>query len=400
MKNRLIQYLAGLALLLLIGASAAGMYEVRAAEASAVTISGIDYESLRMKVFKNGNNIIYYSIDNKTTWNELEGVADIDPSKGAFYWVDISWASPAANVTMYLKGDVGNGRTVINVVFPKQNTDFKVKFDKLNSDFDFTGEEDKQFFYYRKATDYNWIKVYFPNSVVPSVPDGLSYQDFLSEVQKLRFKGTKLIFKLGQEVENTSATDAGERPSKEVKVTVAKFAAAPSIKVNVTKLILNTRPTMEYSYDLETWSPCTKNMKVEDVTAVRGDTMVFFRNAATQKKAASQICTVVIPEQAGAPDSKSAVSTSCDGTKFKFSFPTASAGNPIEYCVIKPDKDFDETKASWKTIKDSSKIITLSEKTAPAGTDIYFRYKGTAANPSKGIELRLPSEYNCITVAY
>ncbi|MBO4415687.1 MAG: hypothetical protein J5824_06870, partial [Lachnospiraceae bacterium] len=48
------------------------------AAASKVTIGKTDYESLFLRVYPNGNSIIYLSTDKGTTWTEIEGKSNTE----------------------------------------------------------------------------------------------------------------------------------------------------------------------------------------------------------------------------------------------------------------------------------------------------------------------------------
>ncbi len=376
--------------------------EARAEEtANKITVGDIDYERLTMKIYKNGNTNVYFSTtlaSDLSGWDEVSGVAS-DDGNGTYLLVDISWASSAADVKFYLRGDKNTNAT--EVVLPKASTAFKVTFDKVNGDFTFAGQDDAKYFYYRKNTDYNWVKVYFEGMGTPNGDKEMSYADFLSNVEMLRFKGSKLVFKLGQQP-GTSETETGARPSKEVTVSITKYASAPSVKLNITKLTFNTKSTMEWSDDMSHWHECEKNMSLEDLApkaigAGATDVVLFFRVAATEKKPCSQIAVVVIPAQTSAPavGKDAEVSYSYDNNKLLLNFSKASATNMYEYCVVTADKEFSLSTAKWKTVK-AAKTVSLTKKSAE-GAKVYVRYKGTLENVKKGIEFKLPSAYSSFT---
>lgn len=367
---------------------------VKTQAADAVYVRDIDYEKLTMKVYKNGNSIVYFAStlpNSLSNWDEVTGVDNTD----GYTLVDISWASSAVETSFYLRGDVNT--TAVKVTLPKQSALFKVKFEKASGDFTFTGKESQTYFYYRKSTDYNWKKVMFNTA-------DSTYEEFLKEVENLRFKGSKLVFKLGQSVGCTEANpnNYGERPSKEVTVAITKFAAAPIVKVNITKLNINTRATMEFSDDLTEWKPCTKNMNVEDiasevirigVTPTQPAT-VYFRVAQTETKPASQVYALNIPAQRPAPTvgitDAADVKYYYEGKYLMMSFLSATNTTPYEYSIYKGDEVFDEHTAKWRTVK-SNKLVKLSQKSVE-NAEIYVRIKGVNANASKKISLVLPSD--------
>ena len=377
--------------------------DAKADEAGKISVGDIDYERLTMKVYKNGNSNVYFSTtlaNDLSGWDEVNGVA-ADDGKGTYLLVDISWASSASDVKFYLRGD--KNTTATEVVLPKVTAAFRVSFDKVNGDFTFSGQEDRTYFFYRKSTDYNWIKVYFEGmgDPAPGNPSEVSYATFLSGIDMLRFKGAKLLFRIGQQP-GTDENDTGARPSKEVAVTVSKYASAPSVKLNVTKLTFNTKTTMEWSDDMKNWHECEKNMELKDLApaaliggkgGAASDVTLFFRLASTEKKPCSQISVVVIPAQTAAPsvgkDSSSEVSYSYSNNKLLLRFSKASATNMYEYCIVGKGAEFSESTAKWKTIK-AAKTVSITKKSAEDAT-IYVRYKGTLENIKKGIPFRLPS---------
>ncbi len=290
------------------------------------------------------------------------------------------------------------------MILPKVTAAFKVAFDKVSGDFTFAGQEDRTYFFYRKSTDYNWIKVYFEGmgNPDPGNTSEVSYATFLSGLDLLRFKGAKLVFRLGQQP-GTSETDTGARPSKEVTVTISKYASAPSVKLNITKLTFNTKTTMEWSDDMKNWHECEKNMELKDLApaamlngkgGAASEVTLFFRLAATEKKPCSQVSVVVIPAQTKAPsvgkDKSSEVAYSYENNKLLLNFSKASATNMYEYCIVAQGKEFSESTAKWKTIK-AAKTVTITKKSAENAT-IYVRYKGTLENLKKEIPFRLPSD--------
>ncbi|MCR5685226.1 MAG: hypothetical protein K6G81_07345 [Lachnospiraceae bacterium] len=367
-----------LSALLILQTAFAGGYPVLADEATQVTIGKTDYDDLTVAIYKNGNGVAYYSTDARKTWKEVEGISCTDESGKDYIEMDISWANPSADVKVYLKGD--KVKTEQNFTLPKQNSSLKVKFDKASGDFDITTTSGATNFYWRKSTDYNWRSVPFDRN-------SNDYKAFLADVAAMRFKGAKLIFKTGQ-TQGTGADNMGERPGKEVSVSITKLGSAPSIKINMTKLTANTKDSMEYTTDLKgTWKSCEKAMSIADMApgsfykdGKEGtDTKLYIRTAQTTKKPSSLIASVVIPGQTGAPDvgaSGKDVSYAFDseGKKLEIKFETASESNMFEYCVITPSKTFDLNTSKWVAVK-KQKTVKLTEKAAPDKTVIYVRLR-------------------------
>ena len=91
------------------------------------------------------------------------------------------------------------------------------------------------------------------------------------------------------------------------------------------------------------------------------------------------------------------VKFSFDQSKFYLEFPKASKEDKYEYTVVKKGEILNMLKASWKSVT-SDKKVSVSAKTAPAGSVIFVRHKGT--NESNSTPLVLASSYNTIVVQY
>ena len=368
-------------------------YSTAKASESAVTVSDIDYDELTMKVHKNGNTIVYFSSDGRKTWTEVEGET-VSDANGGYIIMDISWVSPSSNVTVYFKGN--KVATALEVVFPKANSSFKVTFDKVNIDFEFDGNDDYTSFMWRKESDYNWMTVPFDTS-------SAGYKNFLKKINDLRYKGCKVVF-ICDQVIGPDAEHMGHRATKEVKISIPKLANAPSLKVNVKNLTINTKANMEYyNESTKQWVACTKNMEVAEIapsvmysSSKVGDTVkIKFRFAATEKKACSKTTVLTIPGQGKAPDFGDAghVKVSLNEDKLMLTFTKASATTQIEYCVVKAGETFDPSKAKWSRVKKANKQVKLTSKKVPDKSTVYIRFAGVSANEKKNIELSIPSYY-------
>lgn len=366
--------------------------------ASEVTVGDVDYDQLTMKVYKNGNTIVYFSADSRKTWNEVEGESGTDTVAGDYVIMDISLINPKSDATVYFKGN--KAVTAVDVVFPKASSTFKVKLDKATLALEFEGTDSATDFLWRKSTDYNWQKVSLTKS-------SDSYQSFVKEIENLRFKGCKLVFVCDQII-GTDTKNMGHRMSNESTVSIPKMANAPSVKVNVKKMNLNTKTTMEYfDNSKKLWVPCGKNMTITEIAPAalystkEGEKVTIkIRNAATDKKGYSKTAIVSIPGQTKAPEFGDGghVKTAFADGKLLLTFLKASKNDPIDYCIIAAGTTFDESNAKWKTIKNPNKIVKLNEKSAPEGSKIYIRFSGVAENANKNIALKLPSYYDFYTV--
>ncbi len=376
------------------------------AEARAVTVDYIDYDLLNMRIHKNGNSVVSYAINAKSGWKEVEA-RTLDAGDGdTYYLFDISAIPSSAATTLYFKGD--KNTTILTVKLPKQNTSLKVKYDKAANEFTFSGADEATTFMWRKQTDYNWQTVYLPNAQDLGEEGVSSYESFRKKIESFMVKGAKIRIRTAQtNPASNNGNDPGQRPSKEVVVAIPKRTNAPTVKLNVKKMTLNTKTTMEY-YDGTAWVDCEKNMSLADIApqvfykedgSMKSAT-IKFRVAATDKKPCSKTFVLNLPAQGKGPTvgSSGNVKISTSDGKLILEFADASKESPIEYCLVKDGADIDKAeKVSWKTVK-AAKTIKLSDRQASKGAKIYFRFAGINANANKGIEYKLPSAATAYTV--
>ena len=369
------------------------------AAAGPVDIGVTDYEALTMKIIRNGNTRIYASIGNKNSFAEVEGEPDGDKLV-----MDISFANPSTDVSIWLKGD--KDTKVIKVVIPKQSSSLKAKYDKATGTVILSGYDDQTTFRWHKNTDNNYKTV----AIDPGDP---SNKAFVNEIEALKIKGAKICIGLAGR-NGTGIDDMGKRPGKEVVVGITKKNSAPNIKLNYSKLTFNTKETMEYKIvgSGEGWKSCTKNMSLKDVApatlAENGSHVVSvkFRVAETSSKPASLESFVTIKGQRKAPtigkSGTNVVVSKETGTDKKagktlVTFVTASKDNPFEYKIVKPDETPDYTKG-WKLVKKTGDVKKFSERQLPAGSKILVRYKSVNDNVNKGIVGQMASAYSSYTV--
>jgi hypothetical protein len=366
-----------------------------AEEAAAISIGKIDYENLTIQVYNNNNSLVYYSTD-QSTWTEVEGVYN---STSKSYTMDISWVSYTNDVTLSFKGDIV--KTIKSVILPMRNTSLSVKFDKLEGEFQFEDTEEAETFQWRKTSDYNWNTVEFEEA-------SSSYQAFLDTIEILRGKGIKLYIRTPQ-VLGTSLNNVGVRPSKEVTVTISARVAAPTIKVNSSKMTINTTSSMEY-YNAKNglWIECDGVTAVEDIAPGAlyqngsKNVVLMIRKTATTTDTFSLTSYLTIPGQSSAPtigDNSAEVTYYYMNSKLILQFNKATVSNAYEYTIVKEENTFEPSGASWRPVT-TSKVMTMSSGTAPDGATIYIRRKGIDENTSKNIPLKLPSAVNHFTVKY
>lgn len=364
-------------------------------EVSAIALGQVDYDNLTIQIYPGGNSIVYYSTD-KSNWIEVEGEY-ISNTKS--YIMDISWVSSTKDVTLYFKGDVVN--TIKSITIPEQNTALRAVYNKASSSFTFTNAEDAESFIWRKATDYHWTEVDMDES-------SSSYKNFLADIERLRIKGAKIYIRIPQMMGDGNG-NIGMRPSKEVAVTITAMEKAPSVKVNSSKLTLNTSTTMEYySTYTSQWVRCSKNMTIEELAPQAlfkngaTDVTVMIRKAATSSKPCSKTAYITVPGQSPAPligDITKDVTYYYMNDKLILLFNKASASNKYEYTYVKPGVTFDISTVSWRTVT-STKQLTISSRTIPEGSIVYVRSKGIDASTSKNTEVVLSSAVNSFTVDY
>lgn len=348
-----------------------------------VSVVKIDYDGLWMEVSPGGNSAVYYSDKNKKVWSEamVNGAGTTNGN----YLIDISWIKATSATEITLKGD--KNEEIVSVKLPARESKYKIKFDKAKGVLTFTGMpsgvEDIQ---WRKATSYDWETV--------SIADaGKEDSDFAKEIEKLRTAGASIYVRTkGTEstLNEDGTLDPGTRPGKEIKLSISKFASAPKIKINGTKMNVNTTNSMEYSLNNENWTATTKSMTIEQIAPAAVGTSptpvtVFFRKKETSRAPHSKTFVLEVPAQRPAPTAAEVTYESKEG-KFLLDFKTASKEAQYEYAVVKNGVTFDPAKASWKSVV-KAKTISISSKTAPAGSKIYVRKKTIKQTSTTDFEL-------------
>jgi hypothetical protein len=369
--------------------------KTEAAEATAISFGTINYEMLTMQVNNNGNDIVYYSTDNNS-WDELEGAYS---SASQSYTMDISWVEVNKDVTLYFKGD--KCKTIKSITLPMQNNAISVNYDKIEGEFTFSDIDDSDSFEWRKASDYNWTRVSLNET-------SQSYREFMATMESLRFKGAKIMIRTPQVI-GTGSGKVGARPSSEITVTIPARIEAPSLKVNTSKLTINTTTAMEYYDEANNlWMECEGSMSLYDIAPKvlyenGGKTVTLqIRKAATTSSPCSNTAKLTIPGQTAPP---TLGGYNCDvsyyyyNSKLVLQFNQASSSNPYEYAIVKANTSFSPKTASWKTVT-ASNSITLSASNAPKGCKIYVRKKGIDENTSNNVSMVLPSAVNSFTVNY
>ena len=396
MKNRIKQtFFPGSAAVLLLATvwmlMALPTYTAQAADATPVAIEEIDYEYFTAKVKPNGNSVVYYSTNEKT-WYELEeNLKDVTDT-----YMDISWVSLTSDVTLYFKGS--ENKTVTSVELPKR-TSIKVKFNKVDGNLEFSGCDEASEFEWRKSTDYNW-------QTVPINETKDAHKAFLKTLENFRNRGASLVVRTAQK--KGSERDPGLRPSKPVAVSISKRSSAPSLKINLLKLTVNTKDTMEYfSVKDNKWIACEKDMALKKLFPTvenpeAKNLTVKIRTAETEKKPYTKTAILQTDGQGKAPttgDSTKDVTYYYNNNKLVLQFNQADSSSMYEYAVLKPGMSITSGKISWKSVR-KSEPIQVSASTAPKGSTIYVREKGITGNARKNIVTTLPSLMSSFNVTY
>ena len=414
-KNIFLRLCFLVALAFLVSASGK---TVSAGEAGTVQVKEIDYEKSRIIIDPNGNDKVYYSDSKKTSWLDVEGNRgkliygrNGQQTENECLALDISWVSVTKEYELNLKGD--KNESVVNVILPARNSKIKAKFDKLSGTIVFSNEDGARNFCWRKDNSFDWKTV----SLAQNSSDSAAEQ-FLTELERMRVMGGKIYVKFPQ-VYGTDASDTGARQSKEVKVTIAKRDKAPVIKIDGSKLIVNSRDTMEYMVIADSgentaanavlgkgkWKTASKKMKIEDFApaALYSKTntspkkvMVAFRIAETERKSYSKPYFLSIPAQAAKPSGTYYVAENSTEATLTLN---ATKLNPMQYVVVSSAdvNSFDATTAKWKNAA-SNKIIKIKAKKYPAGSVIFVRdkYRKQTATTS----FSLSSHYDKLVLTY
>lgn len=381
-----------IAMLFLLGGTS--FPEQAKAAVSAVEVKEINYDESTILIQSNGNTKVYYSDSKQIYWYEVEGKAN----SAGYLELDISWISEKSDYVLCLKGSEVD--TIVKLTLPAANSDLSVSFDKMTGKLEFEDEGTGKTFQWRKDNSYLWS----------SAENIKQSESFLNQLEEFRIKGCKIIIRLPQ-VKGTSATNVGNRASREVKVTISKRGNAPTAKVSSNKLYVTTKDSMEYLIyaigGTETgntkWTTASKNMSISklapgaiysDSNKTPKDVVIAIRSSETERKPYSKLTYITIPAQDKAPDT---VVESYTSSTYMLSFGDASDEKVYQYAIVKPGASWNERKASWRTVK-SPKTVVLKLSSYPVGTKVYVRIKGV--DETSKYSPVLPSAYKEYKVTY
>lgn len=356
-----------LAFLLLLAAAMIAAPFMRTQAAGKLSVVEIDYEAETLTVStSSSDSYLYYSDSKMKNWECALGTFVNNE-----YVLDISWVKKTKDYVLTLKGDKSD--EVLSVTLPVQNKYLKVKYNCIDESFEAEGSENRPL-YWRKADSTTWQPV-----------DDTTVE----QMQRLYAKGASLYLRTQQE--KGTASNAGARPSKEVKVSLTKQAAAPSLTMK-TAGVLTVNDKQEYQVEGDDeW------VKVEgktldlgqiattafvDYSSFARDTRVFVRVAATEKKlpSANAVITVKAQEEADSDIEHSFKNSATLELKIperkkddEVTREKPSSKNPYEYTIVAADETLEED-AKWTSI--TSETVLITKEKAPQGSTVYVRKAG------------------------
>ena len=389
---------------------------VKAKAAGKLEVVEIDYDKETLTVRSNSEDtFLYYSDSKQKNWecaygqfvnagtSTVEGNADTSTNtSGRIYVLDISWVKKTKDYDLTLKRHVST--EVLTVKLPVQNKYFKVTYNYEKQEF-VPQNADNCPLQWRKADSTIWHDV---------VGEDRSTKETVSMMNKLYAKGAYIYVRTKPQNGTGAASPLnGERPSKEIKISLKKQASAPSVYMK-TAGILTVNPTQEYQVGgSDTWTKC--NEKTLDLRKVATDAFykegtpgkevtIYVRVAATEKKlpSASTVITVRAQEEAPVSDATG------ENNQIKYSFKNAttlqvefnevketgedgkevvvkekpSSKNPYEYTVVKPAEGADTVPADAQPAEDATwtaitaGTVTISAEKAPKSSVLFIRKRG------------------------
>lgn len=452
MKKSTIGKLAAFALLL-VGVLAGTVKLTSAATTTGIDPANVnvDYVNETITVTTTNDKIVYYTETyNKdiSRWDACE----VRNGKAVF---DISWVNESKTVRIYLCGDVNTAVTSVDITWEEDfgvtftgtllNTDITeaetwkrvyAKYPNFSEDTGyliFTLEEN--------GRDMS----YFPNESLDTIQwrkgdDGVWRNFSELDLKEMNIRGIKLEFRI---VANNT-----ERASSIANISISKLTSAPVITVNPDTMTVGVKNGMEFSFDKENWilipdynkkfgtedylvTEATRNTAIEaiytdqrittvlmqellqtkvssfvmntpmsktsleqyknDFTLGETGIIVYVRDAATNRKAASKIAEVIIPYAA---DGKA----EADANALKFSYgesKTNTGGIVVEntstdkyqVAVVTPEdaefskigtseeNNLDLSNMKWTSIK-GGKTLKIANKKVPSGSYLVYRIAG------------------------
>ena len=392
-KARYSWALVALLVIAVAGIFFAGVNIVKA-DSKSITIQEINYTDSTITLKANaGDSIIYFSDKSGKTWEAVPGELGPDQT----ITMDISWISVSSSYTLRFKGDVST--SMVSVVIPRQATNFRAAYNKVKGTVAFTNQVGRTV-QWRKKDSYLWNTV--------------DIVTFPNELEMLCTQGATLYLRLAP-TNGFSAGDtlyAGERPSKEVLLSVPKKTTAPTINIDGSKFLIPATKNMSYRTvradgTLSDWITVTNatNLLLKDIagnalytdsTTIQSEVTLQFRKNATSSSQVSHIASVTIPIQEKAlSEEENGISIEyTSSASLNLTIKAASSTKPFEYTIVKKDEKLDYLTANWVTVSSPASIL-ISKTSAPEGSYIYVRKKSIAADGD--IKFALASKETNIT---
>lgn len=342
------------------------------AAAASITVEEINYEDSTITLKANGSDSkIYFSDSKQKTWEVIPGEIGLDRR----ITMDISWIPVSSKYTIKFKGDASTN--VISVNIPKQISSFRATYNRVKGTLTYSNQGSRQV-QWRKKDSYLWTDV---NS--STIGQELGY---------LSTQGATVYLRLAAINGRTSngVLDTGERPSKEIVITIPKKLSAPVITINGSKFYIPVSKNMAYRIvssngTTTEWTTVNSasNLMLSNIaptvlytdgsTTQREVTLQFKSNPSSSSQV-SHITTVTVPIQDGAPGLiESGISISyTSSSSLALTIKAASTTKPYEYTIVKAGETLDYQRATWTSITSSSSI-SINKTKAPKGSQIYVR---------------------------
>jgi hypothetical protein len=375
-KNKCFKLWGFVTVFLMILASAFFVNKSSDAAELSLSIKEINYLNSTITLQLNSSDTaVYFSDSAKKKWETIPG--QISSSKTIT--MDISWISVSSSYVLSFKGNYSE--KVISVTIPKQVTNFKASFNKLKGIVTFSNSGNRTIEWRKKGSS-TW------KTLDPAAHP--------AEVSRYFNDGAQLCYRLAP-VNGTGSGSPGLRASSEVTLTIPKKTTAPNITINGSKFTIPAKKGMAYRKinsdgTITDWTTITattdlliSNIAPEvlytgSASGQKEATLQFRTNASTSSQV-SNITTVTIPVQKGAPDEDTYGITLnyTSSTSLSLTVKAATTATPFEYTIVARDRVLNYLSATWKTISSGS-AVSISSTAAPVGSHIYVRMKSTEAS--------------------
>ncbi len=323
-------------------------------------------ETVTLSPGSGGSAKYYMSLDNKKTWEVIDPTNTLTPADKTAT-IDISGYLSSKAINIIFKGNKDLNPTTLTLQAEDRN--LKASYVVVNGVSSISVNQGSV--QYKKGANGDW-KSY--NGTLP--------------LSTYEIKGTTLYFR--------SAPSEGKRAGKVITVKVPKRPAAPSIKLDASKLLITGLKVNETQYrvnDYEGWTTFTSNdpkVKTKTLLSFLGTTStsntiiptgrIEFRTIGKDKKIASAVKVIEVTLQPSLPAdftlTGSTLTILDSNIKRNYEY-TKIAGTTV-----------DLEKVKWTTITSKAPVII---KNATVGEWVYVRTKSFTDSSTK--QLVLPSTY-------